>query len=79
MPANKQPVCIDAIRSTCNQSTVILIGINLKVLKFLREHNADLVDLVGQGSVQNLKQESVSRLQLVDVGKQLGGRQSPVS
>ena len=72
-------MCIDAIRSTCDQSTVILVGINLKILKFLREHDADLVDLVGQGSVQYLKQEFVSRLQLVNVGKQFSGRQSPVS
>ena len=79
VPADEQAVGVDAVGRAGDQCTEILIGIDLEILQLLGENDSNLVNLIGEGAVEDLEQELVARLELVDVGEQLRGRQASVS
>ena len=79
VPSDEQAVGVDAVGRAGDQCTEILIGIDLEILQLLGENDSNLVYLIGEGAVEDLEQELVARLELVDVGEQLRGRQASVS
>ena len=69
MPPHQKTVGVDAVGRTGNQGTVILPLFYLQVSQLIRQHCADLIDLVCKGLAQHLQHEMVAVLELVQIGK----------
>ena len=77
--ANQQPVGIDADGRAGDQSAKILPFDDFQRLHLIRLHHQHLIHLISQHFIENVQIKPIPQLQLVQIGKQLRFRHTPVA
>ena len=71
MPADQHAVAVDAVGRAGDECAEILSLFNFQVVQGFREHDPDLVDLVGVGLVQDGEREGITLCHLAQIRKKL--------
>ena len=79
MSTDQQSVGIDTVGGTGKHGAIVLTLADHEAVYLMRLYNEDLIYLIGQDLVQNTEHKQVSLADLVQVGKELGAGQTPVS
>jgi hypothetical protein len=79
MSTDQQSVGIDTVGGTGKHGTIVLTLADHEAVYLMRLYNEDLIYLIGQDLIQNAEHKQVSLADLVQVGKELGAGQTPVS
>ena len=79
MAAHQQAVGVDAVGGAGDEGEVVLLRVDLELGHLGGEHDADLVDLVGDRAVEDGDSPVVAGGQLVKVGKEPGAWQAAVA